>query len=289
MKQRIARSISIAAVGFAVIAPSAHAANFINTFTADVYSQADHSAVETQAGSTPWTGVTAFTLNPGPLGTPQQVKDVRVDLPPGLISTPQAAPQCTQDTFANATCDKKSIIGSVTLQAVAGLPVTADVYNLVPAAGQVSDFGFKALGLLTSHIIGGVRDTGDYGLFFTISNIPNSINLSSSALTFYGDPAQQNGGGGTHALHPPAHCLHRPADHHAHGRHLRRQHLHQERHDQRPPRPSDRRHRLRPDPVHPDGQRHPRHDAARHAGRRQGRRERAVGERSDQARPVRTC
>src|SRR5437899_1779738 len=103
MKQRIARSISIAAVALGIVAPSAHAADFINTFTADVYSQADHSAVDTQAGSTPWTGVTAFTLNTG-FGQPQ-VKDVRVDLPAGLISNPQAAPQCTQDTFSNATCD----------------------------------------------------------------------------------------------------------------------------------------------------------------------------------------
>ncbi|MEA2480084.1 MAG: hypothetical protein QOJ07_2006, partial [Thermoleophilaceae bacterium] len=43
---------------------------------------------------------------------------------------------------------------------------------------------------------GGVRDTSDFGLFFTISNVPQIANLRRSKLTFFGIPADRNGGGG---------------------------------------------------------------------------------------------
>src|SRR5436305_810450 len=60
-----------------------------------------------------------------------------------------------------------------------------------------ADFAFDAsgIGLLPrTDIIGGVRPT-DYGLFLTISNVPQ-IPITGSDLTFYGVPANRNGGGG---------------------------------------------------------------------------------------------
>jgi hypothetical protein len=194
--QRIAKSIVFAALILGVWAPGAFAANFITSFSADVWHDSAQSTVETQAGATPYTGVTDFTLDTG-LGK-DQVKDVRVDLPSGLISNPQATDKCTQADFTSNSCDAKTQIGTVDLT-VTGLPVSAKVYNLVPTAGHVSDFGFTAVSIplllnLQTHIIGGVRDTGDYGLFFTISDIPDQLNLAESKLTFFGDPAQHGTG-----------------------------------------------------------------------------------------------
>ena len=51
--QRIARSIVVAAVLLGIVAPSAGAADFINTFDADVFTDSTHTHVATQAGSTP--------------------------------------------------------------------------------------------------------------------------------------------------------------------------------------------------------------------------------------------
>src|SRR4051812_15089241 len=194
--QRIAKSLLVAAVVLGAFVPNAFAAFGIQSFTADVFKQ-DGTTVETQAGSTPYTGVTDFTLNPGviPLTTDEQVKRIRVDLPPGLISNPQATPQCAQADFPN--CDAKTQIGTVDLTAM-GLPYSTAVYNLEPTADHVSDFGFSVLGILTTHIIGGVRDRSDYGLFFTI-DVPQGISLSHSKLTFFGDP----GAHGTGAAHAP--------------------------------------------------------------------------------------
>ena len=50
----------------------------------------------TQAGGHPFVGVTDFTFNTTGTGAPDgNVKDIRVDVPPGLISNPEATPKCT--------------------------------------------------------------------------------------------------------------------------------------------------------------------------------------------------
>src|SRR3954454_19378458 len=187
----------MAALFVAIAAPNASAAFGIDSFSADVLDNTDH--VVTQAGSTPYVGITDFTLHPGvvPLTTDEQVKNIRVDLPPGLISNPAATPQCAQADFPS--CDADTQIGTVDLTAMGVPSPTTAVYNLVPTAGHVSDFGFAVAGVLTTHIIGGVRDTGDFGLFFTISDVPQGISMSHSKLTFFGDPAAH----GTGAAHAP--------------------------------------------------------------------------------------
>src|SRR3954453_12698322 len=121
--QRIAKSVLAALLLLGVVAPNAFAAFGIQSFTADVLDDQGH--VVTQAGATPYTGVTDFTLN-STLGlTDEQVKKIRVDLPPGLISNPQATPQCPQADFP--TCDAKTQIGTVDLTAL-GLPYSTAVY-----------------------------------------------------------------------------------------------------------------------------------------------------------------
>src|SRR3954451_16801466 len=161
--QRIAKSMLFAALILGVWAPGAFAADFISTFNADVFSNSSENTVDTQAGSTPYDGVTDFTISNTAGITSEQVKDIRVDLPSGLISNPEATPQCTQAKFTANSCDPKTQIGTVDLQALV-VPVNGTpVYNLVPTDGHVSDFGFATAGglLPPTHIIGGVRDTGD--------------------------------------------------------------------------------------------------------------------------------
>lgn len=66
---------------------------------------------------------------------------------------------------------------------------------MVPNAGQVSLFAFNTL-LGRTDIVGGVRDRSDYGLFFTISDVPQAGNITRSVLTFFGTPSAHNGAGG---------------------------------------------------------------------------------------------
>jgi hypothetical protein len=176
---------AVLALGFA--APAAHAAFGIESFTAEVR-KADNTTLETQAGAHPFVGVTSFKFNSTVLGPDGHVKDVRVDLPPGLISNPLATPRCTNAQFPS--CPKETQLGTEQLTASGGVPYTAAVFNMETGANQVADFAFSVPLLAPrTDIIGGLRDHGDLGLFFTISDIPQSANLISSTLTFWGVPA----------------------------------------------------------------------------------------------------
>jgi hypothetical protein len=179
---------AVLALGFA--APAAHAAFGIQDFTAEVR-KADNTTLETQAGAHPFAGVTSFTFNSTALGPDGHVKDIRVDLPPGLISNPQATPRCTNAQFPN--CPKETQVGTEQLTAQAGpapVPYTAAVFNMETGNDQVADFAFSVPAIAPrTDIVGGLRDRGDLGLFFTISNIAQNSNLVASTLTFWGVPA----------------------------------------------------------------------------------------------------
>jgi hypothetical protein len=172
---------------------SASAAFGVSAFNAEVRKSDKAGDLETQAGATPKFGVTDFSFNTNGLLTDGNVKDVRVDLPPGLISNPQATPKCTEAQFPN--CPANTQLGTEQLTISPGLTISANVYNMVPKQGQVSLFSFNTP-VGRTDIVGGIRDTTDYGLFFTISDIPQNANLQRSVLTFFGNPAAENGGGG---------------------------------------------------------------------------------------------
>src|SRR3954447_19431322 len=206
MRPRMDALVAAAVLALGVAAPAAHADFGIQSFTAEVR-KADNTTLETQAGAHPFVGVTSFTFNSTALGPDGHVKDVRVDLPPGLISNPQATPRCTNAQFPS--CPRETQLGTEQLTAsVSGVPVTTtvSVFNMETTDKQVADFAF-AVPLLAprTDIIGGLRDHGDLGLFFTISDIPQSSNLISSTLSFWGmpaDPAHDSERGGPSSAPP---------------------------------------------------------------------------------------
>ena len=124
------------------------------------------------------------------------VKDVRVDLPPGIISNPEATPKCTTAQYDALACPASSQLGTeeVTIrELILTSTLKVPIYNMEPPPGRVSDFSFGVPVISPrTQILGGVRthsDYGDYGLFFEIFNIPASPQLIRSKLTFWGVPA----------------------------------------------------------------------------------------------------
>src|SRR4051794_23266736 len=188
-------------------ATPAHAAFGVSSFTADVKDASDQPVA--QAGAHPFVGVTKFSFNTVPLvGIPDgNVKDIRVDLPPGLISNPQATPRCLDTQFPG--CPANTQVGTETLTvgtALLPVPSTVPIYNMETGPGEVSDFAFSAPVFGRTDIVGGLRDTGDFGLFFTISNTPQLANLLSSELTFWGVPSQHGGTSSVPFLSLPTAC-----------------------------------------------------------------------------------
>src|SRR5882672_9020482 len=140
MRPRMDALVAAAVLALGFVAPAAHAAFGIESFTAEVR-KADNTTLETQAGAHPFVGVTSFTFNSTALGPDGHVKDIRVDLPPGLISNPLATPRCTNAQFPS--CPKETQLGTEKLTSVGGLPYTAAVFNMEIGPDQVADFAFS--------------------------------------------------------------------------------------------------------------------------------------------------
>ena len=102
-------------------------------------------------------------------------RDLEVDLPPGFIGNPQAAPKCPirlLSAFFGSNCPVSTGVGYVAV-AFRGTPASGpeftransgEVYNLQPPPGQAAAFGFNLVGGKKFILDGKVRSDGDYGL-----------------------------------------------------------------------------------------------------------------------------
>src|SRR5215212_9259914 len=123
-------AVLAALVVLGMTAASASAAFGVSAFNAEVRKSNTPGDFETQAGATPFAGVTDFSFNGNLLFPDGNVKDIRVDLPPGLISNPQATRKCTEQQFPN--CPANTQLGTEALTTSGGITFTAPVYNMVP-------------------------------------------------------------------------------------------------------------------------------------------------------------
>jgi hypothetical protein len=156
----------------------------------------------TQAAGHPDTFTTSIDFNTHTNAAPivgdvwpvEDVKDVSVELPPGLVGNPTGLGECTQAQLANGdfdarpTCPASSQVGQVNLRIGGATLGPYPVYNLVPPPDSPARFGFNIAGsivLLDAH----VRSDGDYGLGVTASNVPQGLAVVGNTVTFWGVPA----------------------------------------------------------------------------------------------------
>jgi len=117
-----------------------------------------------------------------------QVKDLTVHLPPGLVGNPTVTPLCTVTQLNSDNCPANSHVGNVAAKVnviVAGLPVAQTVngslYNLVPRSGEPARFGIvlRPVGGLLPKIIqqSAVQlRPSDFGLDTIINDFPREAN-----------------------------------------------------------------------------------------------------------------
>jgi hypothetical protein len=151
-----------------------------------------------QAGAHP-NVTTAFFLNTHPVGfqgaepisTP---KDVRFDLPPGLVGTTVGMPRCTMAEVINEShCPADTMVGTATVF-VEAFVLTVPVFNIAPAPGEPAAFGFNAL-LFAARLDTSVLSNGDYGVRVTAPDITEGGRAYGSSVTIWGVPADHNGPG----------------------------------------------------------------------------------------------
>ena len=197
----------LVSIALAVLLPAAAQADFgVQSFSATTL-QSDGTSLFTQAAGHPPLGVTSFTIKTvGGLpdgGFPGGVlKNIHVDIPPGVLADPESLPKCTSPTPILATCGPGTQIGTTTILALVNVspaitaPITVPVFNMEPTPGQASTFAFS-LGASAPrvNIEGGIRDTGDYGATYDIRNLSGTPPVMGSSLTFWGVPAEHTTGG----------------------------------------------------------------------------------------------
>ena len=136
-------------------------------------------------------------------GTPvEPVRDVYVDLPPGLVGNPTAVAQCTVLQLGNGEsasaprplCPVDSQVGTVAIRAL-GAPGSAAVldsrvplYSMTPPPNVPARFGFNVAAVPVL-FDAKLRSDGDYGLTAAFRNISEGLTLIGSEVELWGVPA----------------------------------------------------------------------------------------------------
>ena len=124
------------------------------------------------------------------------MKDISVDLPPGLVGNPTAMKACSPADIArkgSPLCSSESQVGTLDVYLNNGGPVPGvsqviSVFNMDPPAGVAARFAFAVNGVVTN-IDARVRAGGDYGVTADITGISQSLAVTGSKLTLWGVPA----------------------------------------------------------------------------------------------------
>lgn len=134
-----------------------------------------------------------FNIHVGFTDPADDVENLTISLPPGLVGNPNAAPQCTVAELEGAGCPAESQVGTVaTGLSISGIPQTVNggLFNLTPQPGEPARFGIRLSALpLTLPVLGDVLlppiimqsavklRSDDYGLDTIINGIPNTATL----------------------------------------------------------------------------------------------------------------
>jgi hypothetical protein len=153
---------------------------------------------ETQAGSHPYNLSLSFALAlkvaQGPFGqvyrASQDVRDVAVELPPGVAGDQLAVGQCATSVLEEARCPGVSEVGSIH-PVIAGGPLLSRyaLFNLTPDNGHTNELGFNTTNGFSVHMPTSVRTGSDYGLTSMTPKVPNAVgSLVSVEAQVWGVP-----------------------------------------------------------------------------------------------------
>ncbi len=127
----------------------------------------------------------------------EPVKDVVVDLPPGLVGSTRGVPQCTLGELAvvtgtnlgsTPTCRPASQLGYVDVEVGSQRLPDVPIFNMVPPDDAPARFGFGLLGT-TVVLDGRVRSESDFGVTIETRYTSQGIPVTGSRAELWGVPA----------------------------------------------------------------------------------------------------
>lgn len=176
-----------------------------------VHAIADGGGADTQPGSHPYQlsmGVGfnrggSFEGQPGVEFPDGDVRDLRVEMPPGLIVNPSVVGKCRlvefdtprQSPFESSrsgeSCPDRTQVGTVEVQTSldGGKGLRFGVFNLEPAAGVPAQLGFSPFGapvVLDENLR--PNPDGSYVLTLEAANVPQTLDIEGLKLSLWGTP-----------------------------------------------------------------------------------------------------
>ena len=198
-------SLCLAVAALAAAPGTAHGFDFLpgaEGFDAKVYDEGGE--VATEAGSHPVAleiDVDFEAAAGGPF--PQDdLRELSVELPPGLIENPTAVPQCSQARFhtprsspfeeslSGEDCLDRSQVGVAEVRSSYGGEETRSfgIFNLAPPPGAPSELGFNPYGAPIVLVPSIRQADGQYGLTLNVRNVSQLVGIEGLTLTIWGNP-----------------------------------------------------------------------------------------------------
>lgn len=147
-----------------------------------------------QASSHPYAFTISFALNTNSEGLSEggELRDVLIDLPPGLVGNPRAVPECSRQEFEGflPLCPADSQIGLLTAVTPGPLgEVSGAIFNMVPPPGVAAQLGFSTDGLNALQDASLRSRSEGYGLRVTTNGLP--LEVTGVTATIWGTPAAE--------------------------------------------------------------------------------------------------
>ena len=178
-------AVAAVAAAAALVAPSAQAFEFLHFGV----SSSSEGGFTRQAGAHPdLTTEIAFSRD-------EQVRDITVDFPPGLLADPTVIEHCTNEQLVGRglalppECSPNSQVGTLGIRDSPESPLQrVGLYNMVQRADAPALLGAKVQGLVTIYLKPNVR-ARDQGISTESPNTPITIPLAGITVTLWGVPA----------------------------------------------------------------------------------------------------
>jgi hypothetical protein len=208
---RLATAMPAALAALALLCPAARADfGFLPGAEGfEAIPRAEGGAPDTLSGSHPYslTAKIAFNLTespdqPGVHFSDGDLRDLRIEMPPGLIENPAAVPKCSSADFhtprsspfeasrSGESCPDASQLGTVDVHTGQGGGALRrfGVFDLDPPPGVPAELGFAPYGtpiVLRSQVRGA---GGGYGITLEATNFPQALDVTELDLTLWGAP-----------------------------------------------------------------------------------------------------
>jgi len=184
------RSLALAAALVALLALASPArADFgIKSLSAGAFKE--NETPELRAGSHPYEFRLGFEMNQDSEGVPEgALRELTVDLPPGMVGNPRAVPPCSGADFEGGEphCPGNTQVGVAVLRQVdLAATVIAPIYNLTPPLGVPASIGLSIFSN-NSFQEASLR-SDDYGVRISDITIPTNIRLQLVEARIWGIP-----------------------------------------------------------------------------------------------------